>query len=212
MVAGILHHAGVHMGSSLQTKGTKHNRKGLYEDLQFYRLNHALASFVDEHQVWRFDTVDRFPAMRGKTLAQTIHEYKQRIEQEERPIYGLKEPLLAVAWQYVKDVIPGEKRIIVVHRKWSSSIQSMMQVRSHIGQPQMAQAQIERMYALILMHIYDIVYTAEFPVLHVQYSDILADPDGETCRLLDFVTDGTDIPLDYDSARQFISPELCTYA
>jgi hypothetical protein len=207
MVAGMLHHAGVNMGDKLAGV-SPYNEKGIYEHVPFYELNHAITYHFDQRGLWDYDTIQRFQSAQ-LSIGELRTRYRTEAWRLESELYGQKEPLLAVAWNHVHWVIPGDKRLIVVNRRWDHIIDSAMQVRQHIAaMKELTQAHIEAMYTFVRGYINKIVQITQYPVLHVQYERILEDPVTETRRIVDFAFNGLSLDADYEAALAVVEPAL----
>ena len=195
------------MGDNL-TGPAAYNKKGVFEHYQFYGLNHAIASKVDNDGLWNYDTIDRFPHLCNLSIDELRIKYKAEAERLQRDFYGQKEPVLAVAWPYVHDLIPGDKRIIFVHRAWDSSMASALNVRQYINQKNMTLEHMESMYRFVLDACEAAAESSPFEVLHVDYELVLTDTVEQVRRILQFVENGTGTKLDERQSIKFVAPEL----
>jgi hypothetical protein len=200
MIAGMLHRAGVSMGLDLIGPHPTNNPTGHFEDYWYHRLNREIVWTMDHHACLTDETLRnyRFDSTMRR-IAPIIDEYQLRLERHNNgAMWGMKCIFLGAAWPYMQHLLPDDRKIVMVHRRWPSIIDS----RQRHGD--MAYETAEQMTTWLYSRIYRVLSNESCPIYHIQYEDVIADPEDESQMLCDWL--GGD--LDVTAAHPFVRPEL----
>lgn len=192
MVAGLLWMHGVHLGSRIH--GVKvYNEKGLYEDEVWVKFNdHCLTAAGGS---WLNP-----PNPENSSLLSVDELLRAMVRYEARDIWGVKDGRLCLLMDLyepaVRDLNP---HLVVVHRNPLSVARSLARwwVRSVDFGAYLAGVYLSRLCEWLGRH-------RDWPVLHLAYEDVLADPVGEAQRLGAFAG----VAMDEERALDFVDPEL----
>lgn len=192
-VAGLLHNAGIPMGidSHLIPRG-EYNKKGHYEDKCFHDVTGGMIGTVANISITETNTWFGIYA----DLVKSHRQY---------PIWGLKDPAFCVIWPRVEKLFGDDIRVVVVHRRFDGV------VNSRINSQGMLRKYAEQFHTYTLAHMYSTLHKIDYPMFHVQYEELVEDTKQIVTKLLSFCSSGINITLDYQSAIDFVSPELRNY-
>lgn len=186
-VAGSLHHAGIPFGLPGHLIGpAEGNPRGHFEDACFNKITGGMlgAQNLLSSQHW------------FSTYAETVKTHIQR------PIWGIKDPAFCAIWLQVEHLFGDDIRIIAVHRQFNSVVRSRMHAQG------MTKKYAERFHTWTLALMHQTLYRTKHPVIHVQYEDLVENPESATTAMLDFCTEGLEIVTDQWKAAGFINPEF----
>jgi hypothetical protein len=198
-IAGALSAAGVWFGADLLTNEWL-AAKGLYEDRTLHRLNRQLAHHRDDTPVLRIET-RRYRPVPPVPLLQEEYRLRLAALRAEYPLWGVKDPYLAVAWPDVGPLY-GRCLLVAVHRSRPAVVASFRRVGN------LKREHAERMTTRLLWHFYTVLATSGLPRYHLDFEAVCRDPAGQLGALLDWLQPLTAVPLDGARAAEFIAPEL----
>lgn len=186
------------------------NAKGHYEDECWHYLNRVAVHHSGLGQMLEPETTQIYPRIAESHENGLWDIYAEHVEAHRAPLWGMKCIMLGVIWDSVRPIIPGEKRLIMVHRKWSSIVESRaIKMQIHLGGNRQSAEQVT---AALYERIYHNMVRPCVPLLHVQYEDILEDPAGQAERIIRFAGGDVYEDLDVAAAIRFVNPRLQHYA
>lgn len=194
-VAGLLAAAGVHFGDNLRVNRNL-AAKGLFEDNVLHRLNRQIARNLDGEYSIHVET-RRYPVL---DMAQALDQYAARLGELRAggPVWGVKDPYLAIAWPEVGHLY-GNCRVVAVHRSRAAIVASLRRASNRELDV------TERMVTHLLARFYNVLDTLRRPLYHIDYGRLIADPPGQAGALLRWLN----VPgLDPAAAAEFVEPGL----
>jgi hypothetical protein len=197
MVAGLVHHLGVPMGSDL-LPADRWNQQGYYEDRQFLSI-HRVMSFPhgDDERI-----AMNMPADTLRADPHTLARYRRivRARCDQHPDWGVKDPRLCFLFGDLVEAKPATAplKVIVTRRPAADSIASVMDMFQF---PNSAATALVGAYGRKLA-----AHFVEFPAvakLEVDFDAALGDPVATVAKVAEYL--GRPVTK---AARQWINPGL----
>ena len=198
-LAGTLHHLGVNMGSRLLVGNRETNPKGHFEDTELVMLN-EVAIGGD----WRNPRQVHSPIVR-----QRFETYvAQRAGTGEEKLWGVKDPRLCFTFRMFRHALQTNlvAPMLVVNHRSREAVASSLKARGSLRNVP-AEVIFDRYQAAIE----DVCGSFDGPTLHVDYDELVEDPNLVAQRLSMFLGIDDGSPEYWEgiqAAERFIAPEL----
>ena len=192
LVAGLLHQAGVHLGSKVLTEPQGHAPRGLYEDDKVLKLNDLILVAASGSRTLP-------PPVQNFRLADFRATIDGLVRFEQREVWGLKDPALCLTlmlWEAALEAV--RPRFVVCHRNTFSIARSLLRWLPSLSQGVWLAGE----YVARAAHMLGV--RPEWPVLHVSYEEMLSDPQGQAARLARFA----ELDMPAELVAEFVDPAL----
>ena len=196
MLAGMLHHLGVHMGTDLVMDNHVHNPLGYFEDRDFLRLNERILTAAGGG--WA-----KPPG--GEAIAEVVksgefeNEIMELAEARTEP-WGWKDPRTSLTLPVYQAVLPDMK-IIVINRQANAVVESLL-----VREPQMELVQARILWAEYERRVWE--NTEDIDCITVQYEEIIRLRGMPHLLMLNAFLGLSAWPKQVERARDHIKPEL----
>jgi len=177
-IAGALHQAGVDMGDDLIGPNATFNAKGHFESRAWWALDIMAVAIIRKGSVPSSDVLAEYRNLLAKRQAANDI------------LFGIKSPYLGSTLRFIRPLLNEfDWRIVAVHRKRSSIVQSTM--RHYNGGRGCEPAKTEQVVNMRLAAYFQALdQLGGTPIRHVQYEDVLAHPP-DMASVVDFATAGS---------------------
>jgi len=187
-VAGTLYHLGVDMGT-LDLVETPGNKKGYFEDKDFYKLHEKMLAMQLKEVNINFEPFRE--------------EYVKLIRSKEKPLWGLKDPKLCFLFPYFQEITQFEIKIINVERPLNrSAISFVVREQMRGGWEDASYANVFKMLERYQDSKQKILESFDGEVLTISYDDLVENPE-----IINDLAEFVNLPLN-EEAKRFIDPSL----
>lgn len=172
-VAGMLHRGGVPMGDNLIGPHSRWNARGHFEDRRWHKLNRQIAYHLLGWPVLEPETIGKYPEFGSQSWQRIalLEQYRRTVQGDSRqPIWGRKCIMLGPTWRHVGMLFGEDVRIVVVHRERDAVL------RSRMAHGDMDRRAAQTLTDALQAGIDDALAGTQFPVLQLNYEDVIEDP------------------------------------
>lgn len=137
----------------------------------------------------------------------TVREMARYVDRESNhaPMWGIKSTLWGLIFGHMSNILPPERRVVIVHRNWTDSIDSRVRHMVASKVPDVTRELAERVHSALSWGV-DMFAAglAKTPVLHVDFDQLKREPEHEVPYMLDFCMEGFDMTPEYGRAIDWI--------
>ncbi len=194
MVAGVLHHLGVHMGDHM-IAADRWNQQGYYEDKQFVGLHRVIGFAHGDADRARLNMPAAVPRLGDGLRARYVRVVRQR--ERKHALWGFKDPKYCFLHDQLAGCFAGDVKLVATTREVEESIASLM---SMMGMVRSSASGVVGEYVERQRRV---VAANPGRTFTVDYSSALASPGDVVDALADFVG-----VRPTPEAKGFINPAL----